>query len=211
MKNTYYTIRKKLLAFTLIEVVIALFIFGVGVLVCLRAVTYFVDIGGQVQKRAQATLLAKEALDSIFNQRDSNNRKWVKWNCANVIIDDTKNMCDLEFESGKNYIIWFNGEHNYTIKQYAPNDLEKDAVLTLVKKGDTTFYTHSGFLSSPSIVENQRNNFARIVKFSELVDNGKPLDKNKVLKVTVYVSYLPNNFDRKVILESFISAWEKTE
>ena len=75
MKNTSYTIRKKLFTFTLIEVVIAISIFGVGVLVCLRAVTYFVDIGGQVQKRAQATLLAKEALDIVYNQRDSNNRK----------------------------------------------------------------------------------------------------------------------------------------
>lgn len=211
MKNTSYTIRKKLFTFTLIEVVIAISIFGVGVLVCLRAVTYFVDIGGQVQKRAQATLLAKEALDSIFNQRDSNNRKWVKWNCANVSTDDNDDVCDLVFEVNKSYIIWFDGDHNYTIQQYAPTELTKDALLTLVKKDDSTFYTHSGFLSNFTAVENQRNNFARIVTFSELVDNGNPLDKNKVLKVTVYVSYLPNNFDRKVILESFISAWEKTE
>lgn len=211
MKNTSYTIRKKLFTFTLIEVVIAISIFGVGVLVCLRAVTYFVDIGGQVQKRAQATLLAKEALDSIFNQRDSNNRKWVKWNCATVSTDDNNDMCDLEFESGKNYIIWFNGDHNYTIKPFNWNELTKDAILSLIQKNNTTFYTHSGFLSNPTIVENQRNNFARIVMFSKLNDNGTDLDVNKVLKVTIHVSYLPNNFDRKVILESFISAWEKTE
>ena len=75
MKKTTCAPIQKLFTFTLIEVVIAISIFGVGVLVCLRAITYFVDIGGQAQKRAQATLLAKEALDSIFNQRDSNNRK----------------------------------------------------------------------------------------------------------------------------------------
>lgn len=210
MKYTKNTMKKKVSAFTLIEVIIAIFIFGVGVLVCLRAITYFVDIGGQVQKRAQATLLAKEALDIIYNQRDSNNRKWVKWNCAKVSVTDNDDMCELEFEVGKSYIIWFDGDHNYTIQQYDWSELTKSALLTQVKKDDVAFYTHTGIYNQ-HIVENQRNNFARIVTFSELVDNGKTLDKDKVMKVTVQVSYLPNNFDRKVLLESFIAAWEKTE
>ena len=67
-------------------------------------------------------------------------------------------MCALEFKEGNSYMIWFNGDHNYTIKPFNWTGLNKDAVLTLVKKGDTTFYTHKDFVwQSFPVVENQRN------------------------------------------------------
>lgn len=196
-------------AFTLIEVVIAIMIFGVGVLVSLHAVTYFIGIGDQVQKRAQATLLAKEALDIIYNQRDSNIRKWVVWNCYDVNIDKEQG-CEARFKKGESYIIWFDGEHNYKVERMQWDITSEDAKLASASlwAGPTRFYTHKKFKSGAE----DSPRFSRIVTFSEaMLDEKTTLDQWKVLKVTIKVSYLPDNKDRVVLLESFIAAWEKTE
>ena len=56
---------KNLKAFTLIEILIVVFIFGVGILAVLRLLTYSIDM------RVKANFLAKEGLEIAYNIRDS--------------------------------------------------------------------------------------------------------------------------------------------
>jgi hypothetical protein len=52
----------------------------------LRAIVYFVGAGDEVKQRAVGTLLAKEAIDAVYNQRDTNIRRSVRWDCAKIDV-----------------------------------------------------------------------------------------------------------------------------
>ncbi|MEI7477281.1 MAG: prepilin-type N-terminal cleavage/methylation domain-containing protein [bacterium] len=89
--------------FTLIEVMIALFLFGVGMLTLLRAITYFLSMGQEVRQQAQAVALAKEGIDILYNQKDTNLRRGVQRNCAVIDINQTLDACGLYFKAGSSY------------------------------------------------------------------------------------------------------------
>lgn len=93
--------------FTVIEIVIALILFGIGIVTLLRAIVYYVAAGEEVRQKSEAILLAKEAIDIVYNQRDTNIRRSVKRNCAR--IDATKpEACDYIFEAGSTFRAEFN-------------------------------------------------------------------------------------------------------
>jgi hypothetical protein len=74
----------------------------------LRAIIYFVASGDEVKQRAVAVLLAKEAMDAIYNQRDTNLRRSVRWDCAYIDVIAPE-ACAYRFESGKVYRVEFDG------------------------------------------------------------------------------------------------------
>lgn len=73
--------KKKNRAFTLIEMIIALGIFSVGILTILNLLInnlYFLD---KASTRTQASFLAKEGIELVYNLRDSNMLKAYPRNC----------------------------------------------------------------------------------------------------------------------------------
>lgn len=62
---------KNLKAFTLIETLIVVFIFGVGILAVLRLLTYSLGYFDSINMRVKANFLAKEGLEIAYNIRDS--------------------------------------------------------------------------------------------------------------------------------------------
>ena len=62
---------KNLKAFTLIETLIVVFIFGVGILAVLRLLTYSLGYFDSIDMRGKANFLAKEGLEIAYNIRDS--------------------------------------------------------------------------------------------------------------------------------------------
>lgn len=67
---------------TLLEVVIALFVFAVGILAVVRVMTTNIAIIDTMKVRIQAESLAKEGIDLIFNIRDTNLERGTDWQCA---------------------------------------------------------------------------------------------------------------------------------
>jgi len=63
---------KRKSAFTLIEVIIAITVFAIGVLAVLRLVTQNLVTLDVTQSRTTATFLAKEGMELVYNMRDSN-------------------------------------------------------------------------------------------------------------------------------------------
>jgi hypothetical protein len=62
----------------------------------LRAIVYYIATGDEAKQKAEAILLAKEAMDIVYNQRDTNLRRSVRRDCAD--IDATKpEACALTF------------------------------------------------------------------------------------------------------------------
>lgn len=72
---------KAIKAFTLVEMMIAIAIFSIGVLTVLNLLVnnlYFLD---KASTKTQASFLAKEGIELVYNLRDSNNLKAYPRNC----------------------------------------------------------------------------------------------------------------------------------
>ena len=73
---------KKKLAFTLIEILIAISVFAIGILAVLRVLTGNLSTLDTANIKLQATVLAKEWIELLYNVRDSNLEKNLSWNCV---------------------------------------------------------------------------------------------------------------------------------
>jgi hypothetical protein len=133
-----------------------------------------------VRAKAQATLLAKEAIDIVFNQRDTNIRRSVRWDCARIDTSDIANhpdACIFTFASGANLRVSFNGTSGYIISPMTA-DTNDSKLFTSVINGVTVFtYDNT---QSPS-------SFTRTISFSQAKLGGQNLPTNNTLLMTVKV------------------------
>ncbi len=187
--------------FTIIEILIAIIIFGIGIMSLLRAIVYFVASSDEVKQKAVAIMLAKEAIDIIYNQRDTNVMRSVRWDCAS--IDAIKpEACAYRFESGKTYRVEFNGFSWFTISNAALTSTWSSWNQLYIHTNNwVDVYTHE--------VNDNPSPFARYIQFSPADFGGTGLSTDHVLKITVNVPYIRGDWQRKVVLESLLSAWEK--
>lgn len=65
--------------FTVVELVVSLYIFGIAILLLLTILIDNVAIWKEVELQTQANMLAKEWIEIVYNIRDSNNLKYQKW------------------------------------------------------------------------------------------------------------------------------------
>jgi prepilin-type N-terminal cleavage/methylation domain-containing protein len=190
--------------FTLIEVIIALVLFGVGILTLLRAIIYFVSSWDEVRAKAEATLLAKEAIDIVFNQRDTNIRRSVRWDCARIDTSDIANhpdACLFTFASWANLRVAFNGTSWYIISPMTA-DANDNKLFTSIVNGVTIFTYDNTQSPSP---------FTRTVSFTQAKLAGQNLATDNALLMTVTVWYMPSTPARTVVLETYLAAWNKKE
>lgn len=193
--------KKQRWGFTVIEILIAIIIFGVGIMSLLRAIVYFVASADEVKQKAVAIMLAKEAIDAIYNQRDTNLLRSVRWDCAS--IDALKpEACAYRFESGKTYRVEFNWFSGFTISN--------PAVTPTWSSGNQLYIHTNNWVDMYTHVENDNPSpFARYIEFTPADFGGTGLSTDHVLKITVNVPYIRGDSQRKVVLESLLSAWEK--
>ena len=59
-------------AFTLLEILIAISVFAIGILAVLRVLTGNISVLDRTNIKLQATVLAKEWIELLYNVRDSN-------------------------------------------------------------------------------------------------------------------------------------------
>ena len=166
----------------------------------LRAIVYFIGMGDEVKQKAEAILLAKEAIDIVYNQRDTNLRRSVRRDCAH--IDITKpDACWYTFTPGSVYRVEFNWYSGYTIVQTTGWDIANTLYAHTVNW--VQLYTHT-----PSSIVTP---FKRYVEFSQGSLWWTGLSTDHALKMTVYIQYIRGTSKRNVILESFLAAWEKDQ
>lgn len=89
---------KKKFAFTLIEILIAISVFAIGILAVLRVLTWNLSVLDTTNIKLQATVLAKEWIELLYNVRDSNLEKNLSWNCV------MKNSMYRSRDLGSNYL-----------------------------------------------------------------------------------------------------------
>ena len=213
---------KKKYAFTFIEVMIAIVIFSIGILAVLSLVTNNLKSMDRNNLRLQATLLAKEGIELVYNLRDSNLEKQLSWNCLMNLdmyswsAQDLSNkiwrwnqsefenvICDWYFSTWTYLKIWFdpNIYMNYQLVQKSDDFLsnyENTKLYLFENANNLSWYGHS-LVNTWS-----QTNFARYISFEAVKewDNLLPLDK--IMKIKSHVLYMRWATTGEVVFESFI-------
>lgn len=214
--------------FTLIEMMIALGIFSVGILTILNLLInnlYFLD---KASTRTQASLLAKEGIELVYNLRDSNLAKSYPWNCIpyeNISYGAWwgEKICQTTFGSGEGKIfdIRFASENYYTItgvKKELGSDRKQNfenyeifAKTWLVLKWEINL--EDNYIYSTQKADKQKNEFTKYARYLVLkpllasgVDKkpGEEIRIDNILKIESHVLYKNGTRTGEVIFESFI-------
>ncbi len=210
---------KKKLAFTFIEIMIAIVIFSIGILAVLRLVTANLGTMDENNTRIQATFLAKEWIELVYNLRDTNLEREFLWNCvpkndfydwdmddlqrqlrSNDDINDA--LCDGFFGTWKNLKISFD-PNLYLYTQLSDKYLDfpknyKQNKLYLFTGGiNTSWYAYTG-------VNWKDSYFARYISFDLVREWEDVLPHDKILKVRSHVLYMKWSNTWEVVFESFI-------
>jgi type II secretory pathway pseudopilin PulG len=219
---------KKITAFTFIEIMIAIVIFSIWILSVLRLVTSNLSLMDKNNLRTQATLLAKEWIELVYNLRDANVAKELSWNClmdnemylwdtgqlankinmANIHWDTIESViCDGYFDEDKHLKISFDKEiyvyHNLSTKLDNFDDNYVANKLYLYT-WDIWNYPVSWYAYESNWWNEVDTYFARYLSFEKVKENGIELPIDKIMKVTSHVLYNKMWFTGEVAFESFI-------
>ena len=189
-------------AFTLIEILVVVFIFWVGILAVLQLLTRSLGYFDAITMKTKATLLAKEGLEIAYGFRDSNIEQGYPWNYLEG-EDENYLWSNNMFSTFK---VGFSGEQAY--RDFEPSEKKETfeenfkAFYLELYTGDSentlAYYHHTPQNELPS------KGFARVLEFSPIKEWEVELDPNKILKITSRVLYKRGSSTGEVVLESFI-------
>jgi len=204
--------RKK--AFTLIEVLIVIFVFWVGILAVLNMLTHSLAYFDSISTKTKADFLAKEGIEIAYNFRDSRIEEGLPWNyytwtCGHEVY--------LWTEGFKTFKIGFSNNSN-PYRFFQPESINnaewKMSFDELFKKFALEIYTwdeenNIGYYryTESDLEEMPGKWFARYIEFTPIFANGTEgttLDLNKILKISSHTLYKRWSITWEVILESFI-------
>lgn len=211
---------KKKQAFTFIEVIIAIVVFAIGILAVLSLLTNNLKFMDRNNLRLQATLLAKEWIELVYNLRDANIEKKLSWNC---LMNDSMHgwstdqlsenirrnqwefettICKWYFWTGKALKIWFDSKNylnydNFNLSENFVNNFNNSR-LFLLKDNNLLRYGHSADES------NTGTYFARYILFKTVKENDNLLPSDKILKIESHVLFMKWAYTGEVVFESFI-------
>jgi hypothetical protein len=186
-------------------------------LAVLRLVTSNLVTMDKTETRTVATFLAKEWLELVYNTRDANIQKWLPWNCvlaSTFAVDlygqsDSDKACERYFSSGVDdhhvfsigfALSWyFFTAHAPLLPSFAEN-FNVFALQQMTWIVDDKEISRYGQWN-PS---DTWSTFSRYILFKPLVDAGKTLPIQDVLKVESHVLYVKWTTTGEIILESII-------
>jgi len=187
--------------FTLIEILIAIFIFSVWILAVFQLMTSNLSVIWRSRIEVNANILAQESMALLFNLRDTNIKRWLPADCLLIDLkhfDDAADLCDSYMGDLIGDLI---GDNKYLLLGL---DGEGGFFVDVVNNVENTKLYLSSWNISFVYGGGEESIFSRYIKFDNVVDGGNDVDKNKILKVISIVIY--NNIGQtgEVVLESII-------
>ena len=177
---------------TLIEVLITIVVFSIGILTILSIITGSLTLGSRSRNRTTATMLAKEWLEMMYNIRDTNLDKAQTWWC--IALNGSNNCVNNMTGDNTSYII---ESTNNGIKILNWTVLADRRLYISTNNGVTT-YTHSG-TNTPSPFYR----YITIKPTAGIPGTTTTIDAN-IKKIISTVEYSQLWWTGKVELESFI-------
>lgn len=191
---------KKLSGFTFIEIIIAIFVFSVGILAVLQVMTRNLSIVAQSQTKTTAAMFAQESLALTFSLRDANRDKWFARDCIpaqDVFV--TVQPAEEDFCQYRMQDIANSGQ--YLLIGFSPT-----AYMDIAVGWDSLLQATTGDMYYVSYSWTQQAYYRRYVAFQPVTENAQTLPTDNILKVTSVVEYIQWAETGQVQLESFIWA-----
>lgn len=194
-------------AFTLIELIIALIIFWSGLLAVLVVLNKNIILAKKVELKTQATLLAKEWMELVYNIRDTNNIKYLPWNYLSWNNEQIKNNTYVKLETWKMYVplilLTWSEILLKKISVVSRARLFLQAGIFFNSAGEKVyswfFYNYFTWIKTP---------FYRYVIFSGVyLQPENEILSGNLLKVISKVWYKYGNLTGKVQMESILTNW----
>lgn len=210
-------------AFTLIEIIIAIVIFAIGILAVFRLVTTNLKLMDTNNMRTQAMVLAKEWIELVYNLRDANREKELSWNCLmnlemynwdSVYLnmqaglnnnEESLFLCDWYFVANdslkvafdEDFYVWYE-KIDVVEDDFDVNFGDNRLYINTWDEGDhyLKYFNHDGVWEA--------TNFARYITFDAVTEKESSLPKDKLLKVVSHVLYQKWTNTWEVVFESFI-------
>ena len=214
---------KKIYALTLIETLIAILVFWIGILVVLQWLSQTIRNQEYANMQIKSAFLAREWIELMFNLRDANYRKELPWDCifnpvtnlAESYDEDVNPFCiwkfwDLEEDTAIKIWIW-SGEYIH-VETGNINKDNFDANFTWFQiyfhtwdvLNDSTWFRYDYTWS-----EEEATRFARYLLITWVVaENEAQIDKDKLLKIESHVLYKKWYLTWEKIMETFIGNYE---
>ncbi len=195
-------------AFTVIELIIAILIFGVGIIAVLQLLLFDIDVWQEVELKTMSTMIAKEGMELVYNLRDTNNINYKKWSELSY---------NKDFWPGKFYKI----SHSLTWWDISAIDVEE--YLTKPEFEEVQLYYHTGDIYEPTYGDVWTGAF-----WYDYSPNENPTFYGRYIEITDAYLEPEMNIDTKgeiykiksvwlykkwwkqweIVLESFISNWK---
>lgn len=212
---------KKIYALTLIETLIAILVFWIGILVVLQWLSQTIRNQEYANMQIKSAFLAREWIELIFNLRDANYRKELEWNCIFNHVEqlnkeykeDENPFCSEYFWSWNNNVlkIWIWSNEYIHVET---GDLNEDF--------DANFswfqiYFHTWNVLNDSTWfrydytwrEDEATWFARYLLITWVVaEDGEMIDTDKLLKIESHVLYKKWYLTWEKVMETFIGNYE---
>lgn len=212
---------KKIKAFTLIETLIVIVVFCIGILVVLYGLSQTLRNKDYANTQIKSAFFAREWIEMVFNMRDANYHKKLPWNCIFNRVDslhasygeDENPFCINSLWSWNLQVlkisIWSGNEY---IHVETNNEIQ--SFTWMFEKYQIYVHTWSvingetGFYYDYTWSEKEKTWFARYLVITWVVDEWKLIDKSKLLKIESHVLYQRWALTWERIMETFIGNYE---
>ena len=203
---------KKKSAFTLIETIIAISVFCIGILTVLFWVSKTLRNQDYAATQIKSAFFAREWIELVFNLRDANYHKELPWNCIYQWSNSlSTEWCDENLEPWTvlKISIWDESE-------YIRVETEKNVNFEFTWMFDNyQIYFHTWDNDNPFIYNHytwdnyKETGFARYLVVTWVTDEyGDTIDTSKLLKIESHVLYKKWEFTGEKVMETFIWNYE---
>lgn len=208
---------KRLKAFTLVETLIVIVIFCVGILTVLNWLSQTLRNKDYANTQIKSAFFAREWIELVFNMRDANYRKKLPWNCVfdkskfnpdTPYKEEDKPFCDWLLQSWTVLKIWI-WDNDEFIKTEKIDVLDDDFDQNLK---DFQIYLHTwsklnnftGYLYNHNETGGEETGFARYIKIVWVTDWTDEISPDKLLKIESHVLYKRWYLTWEKVMETFI-------
>lgn len=213
---------RKLKAFTLIETLIVIIVFCIGILAVLQWLSQTLRNKDYANTQIKSAFFAREWIELLFNLRDANYHKKMPWNCIfnpKVIsspINENENPFCVDYFwswSTANVLklgIWSDGKYIFVETGILANDFDTDLHNFQIYFHNTwnVLNGETWFIYDYTWNEDEATWFARYLLITWVVADWWKIDKDKLLKIESHVLYKKWAITWEKVMETFMWNYE---
>lgn len=204
--------RQKTKAFTLLELLVVIFVLGIGILSIVLVISRNLSLTQDLHMRNTATLLAREGIELAFNHRNTNLLLWYERNCA---VRGANSSQTTNTSSCSKYYYSPNIQNDFIIEGIGKTQVTLFPLNSQSQSNNSKLYLQENWTNWPTYTHTSTHTtptpYSRIISFGGMqgLTKNSPITTSDIYTITSKVSFeYGTNKGLKqgeISLESFIS------